>query len=453
MWAADPAVSMETRPPETRLGEFVAGVEYGDLPEAAVDTVVRAVTDTVGVTLAGTTANAGRRATAAAAVDPGGADVGALLGVTGADRPEATALRVGTAGHALDYDDLSWAMDGHPSVTLVPPLLALAPETGASGRDLVAAYAAGFETACAVAEPVSPGHYEAGWHATATFGTFGAAAAAAHLLGLDAATTRRALTVAASMPAGLKRNFGSMTKPLHAGLCARSGVTAARLAREGLTADPRAVTGDGGFWDLYSPESVGAFSVGDRWRLREEGVHVKAYPCCYFTHSAVAAAAELGETVAPERVESVSVTAAQGAADALHHTDPETGLEAKFSMEYTVASGLVRDRVGLDTFAPEAVDHPAVQRVRERVGFTVDEGLAYDAHGATVRVETPGESYERTRTDPPGTHDDPLTEERFRAKFEECAGTVLDAGAVATLYERLATLPAVEDVAEMVATV
>ncbi|MEF8887689.1 MAG: MmgE/PrpD family protein [Haloarculaceae archaeon] len=443
---------METSSPEAQLGDFVASLEYGDLPEGAVDTVVRAVVDTVGVTLAGTTADAGRRAATAEGVDPDAAAVGVLLGVGGAHRPEAGALRVGTASHALDYDDLSWAMDGHPSVALVPGLLALAPEADASGRDLITAYAAGFETACAVAEPVSPEHYEAGWHATATFGTFGAAAAAANLLGLDAPTTTRCLNVAASMPAGLKRNFGSMTKPLHAGLCARSGVTAARLAREGVTADPRAVTGDKGFWDLYGPEDAGDFSVGERWRLREAGIHVKAYPCCYFTHSAIAAAAELGEAVDPEAVESVSVTASQGAADALHHADPETGLEAKFSMEYTVASGLVRDRVGLETFEPEAIGHPAVQRVRERVDFAVDERMPYDSHGATVRVETADGTRERTRTDPPGTHDDPLSEERFRAKFEECAGRVLDDEETADLYETLSALSEVEDVAAVLAT-
>jgi len=128
--------------------------------------------------------------------------------------------------------------------------------------------------------PVGPGHYEDGWHATATFGIFGAAAAA-RLLGLDAEATRRALCVAASMPAGLKRNFGSMTKPLHAGLCSRSGVTAARLARDGLTADAAAVSGEKRFWDLYGPEERRAFAGGGgRWWLREEGTHVKSYPCC-----------------------------------------------------------------------------------------------------------------------------------------------------------------------------
>jgi len=447
---------METPSPEARLGEFVAGLEYEDLPERAVDTVGRAVVDTVGVTLAGTAADAGRRAATAGGVNPGAAGPGELLGVAETDRPEAAALRVGTAAHALDYDDLSWAMDGHPSVALVPGLLALAPGADATGRDVVTAYAAGFETACAVAEPVSPAHYEAGWHATATFGVFGAAAAAAHLLDLDAETTARALSVAASTPAGLKRNFGSMTKPLHAGLCARSGVTAARLAREGVTADPHAVTGDGGFWDLYGagadPEPS-ELSVGGRWRLCEAGIHVKAYPCCYFTHSAIAAAEELGGTVDPAAVESVSVTASQGAADALHHGDPETGLEAKFSMEYAVASGLGRDRVGLETFDAAAIDDPAVQRVRERVDFSVDREMSYDSHGATVRVETSEGVHERTRTDPPGTHDDPLSEGRFRGKFEECAGVTLGADRAAALYETLSRLPELEDVAEALATV
>ena len=233
--------------PERTLAEFVATLSYDDLPEGSVETITRAFVDTVGVTLAGTVEGAGRTAAESAGLEPADRSPAALLGVAADDAPASVALRVGTASHALDYDDLSWAMDGHPSVTLVPPLLALADEAGADGEDLVTAYAAGFETECALAAPVSPAHYEAGWHATATFGTFGATAAAARLLGLDAEATRRALCIAASMPAGLKRNFGSMTKPLHAGLCSRAGVTAARLARDGLTADATAISGERGF--------------------------------------------------------------------------------------------------------------------------------------------------------------------------------------------------------------
>jgi len=118
----------------------------------------------------------------------------------------------------------------------------------------------------------------------ATFGTFDAAMAAAKLLDLDATATEHALNIAASMPSGLKRNFGSMTKPLHAGIRSRSGVTAAHLAADGFTADATAVSDDRGFWDLYGPNERDAFSIGDRWALHYEGIYVKAYPCCYCTH-------------------------------------------------------------------------------------------------------------------------------------------------------------------------
>jgi 2-methylcitrate dehydratase PrpD len=432
--------------PETALGEFVASLSYDDLPEGSTETLTRAFVDTVGVTLAGTVEGAGRTVAKSAGRRPTEAAPAELLGVNTDETPASVALRVGTAGHALDYDDLSWAMDGHPSVTLVPSLLALATETDASGRDLLTAYAAGFETECAVAAPISPSHYEDGWHATATFGTFGATAAAAKLLGLDAQATRRALCIAASMPAGLKRNFGSMTKPLHAGLCSRAGVTAAQLARDGLTADAQAISGEKGFWALYGPAERAAFSIGDRWALQEEGIHVKAYPCCYFTHTSIAATqAIVADDIDPTDIERITVAAAPGAGDALHHANPGTGLEAKFSMEYCVASAAVRDRVGVAAFQDEAVDDTAVQSIRERVAFTVDDTLDYDSHEAVVRVETGADSVVVRQENPPGVHTDPLSEPEFRAKFTECAGSVLDDDAVNGLYESLSSLAAISD--------
>jgi len=386
-------------------------------------------------------------------MDPESATAASLLGLKSEDSPAQTALRVGTASHALDYDDLAWAMDGHPSVALVPGLLAVADEVDASGRDLLTAYAAGYEVACAVAEPIGPEHYESGWHATATFGTIGAAAAVVHLLDLDTGTTRQALNVAASMPAGLKRNFGSTTKPLHAGLCSRSGITAATVAEAGGTADPTAISGDRGFWDLYGPAERGAFDIGDTWTIETEGINIKAYPCCYFTHAAIVAAESLAaDGLDPEDIQEVEVTASQGAADALQHEDPETGLEVKFSMEYTVASGLVRERTGLAAFEDDNVADPAVQRVRERVSFAVDDSLPYDVHEGTVRVVTAdGTTHECRREDPPGTHGDPLSDKEFQAKFFECAGRVLDQSRVESLYDTFASLEAVDDVTAAVA--
>jgi 2-methylcitrate dehydratase PrpD len=410
--------------PETELSSFVATLTYDDVPTPARETIKHAFLDTVGVTLAGTHHDAGEAAFRTDDINPTTAEPAVILGLTGLDSPAERALRTATASHALDYDDLSWAMGGHPSVTLVPPLFALIGDATANGSDLITAYAAGFEVECGLAQPISPDHYEAGWHATATFGALGAAAAAASLLDLTERETCHALTIAASTPAGLKRNFGSMTKPLHAGLCARSGVTAARLAANGFTADATAVSGDRGFWDLYGPTDRDEFTFDpDNWTLVSEGVHVKYYPCCYFTHTSIAATQALVDDhdIDSADIEAIRVRAAQGAVDALHHADPETGLEAKFSMEYTVASAAVRDRVDLNAFEESAIDDPAVQRVREHVDFAVDDDLQYDSHEAFVRIETSNQSYERRQENPPGTHEDPLTEGELRKKFHECA--------------------------------
>jgi 2-methylcitrate dehydratase PrpD len=345
-------------------------------------------------------------------------------------------------------------------VTLVPPLLALADAVDADGRDLITAYAAGFEVECAVAEPISPAHYEAGWHATATFGTFGAAAAAAHLLDLNAEEIGRALNVAASMPSGTKQNFGSMTKPLHAGLCSRSGVTAATLVADGLTAGKTAISGKQGFWDLYDPSDGSfddfeqmEFSIGDEWLLETEGIHMKAYPCCYFTHTAIAATQGLLDSgVDPDVVERIEVQAAGGAGDALTNPEPETGLEAKFSMEHAVACAVARDRVGLGEFEDDATDDPELAELRELVEFEVDESLPYDSHEATVRIVTDTEAFQRRQENPPGVHEDPLSESDFRAKFEACAERAVSSDDAAELYETLSALPEIEDIAAALRT-
>ncbi len=442
--------------PERVLAEFVANLEFDDVPEDVVDTIERAFVDTVGVTLAGATADAGKKAARLATTGTEGLDGGAsLLGRAGQAPLAAAALANGTAGHALDYDDLSWAMDGHPSVTLVAPVLAVGETVGASGEDAVTAFAAGFETECFIAEPISPAHYEAGWHPTATFGTFGAAVATASLLELDAEEIHRAIAIAASMPAGLKRNFGSMTKPLHAGLAARSGVTAALLAGDGFTADEVPVSGDRGFFDLYGDGATETPTPpGEPWRLRTDGIHVKYYPCCYFAHTSITGAAALVEQhdLTPGDIERVEVSAAQGAADALVNPAPETGLEAKFSMEHCVAAAVALDRVGLAAFAADVVAGPTIAALRERVDFSADPDRAYDSHAAHVRVTTTdGEVYEREQADPPGVHDNPLSTEELHEKYLECATRSLDRATADRTHGRLAALADEPSVADLVA--
>ncbi len=155
------------------------------------------------------------------------------------------ALVNGTASHALDYDDVAGSMGGHPSVMLIPALIPLAEMLDSSGRDLVTAYVAGFETACRIGRGVHHHHYEKGWHPTATLGIFGTVAGAARLLHLSIDQTAIALGMAASFAAGLKANFGTMTKPLHVGHAVRDGVFAALMAQRGLHREPRAHSSTG----------------------------------------------------------------------------------------------------------------------------------------------------------------------------------------------------------------
>lgn len=444
-----------TRTLDAALATFVAGATAADVPEEAQRSAVRAFVDTVGVTLHGTVEPAGRKSRAVFAGERGDATI---LGTDERASVADAALVNGTAGHALDYDDVTWGV-WHPSVTLVPSIMAVGEREKVSGVDAVIAFAVGFETECYLAEALLPGHYEGGWHATATFGTVGAAAAAASLLGLDESATRNALSVAASMPAGLKQNFGTMTKPVHAGLAGRSGVTAALLAAEGLTGADGALGTDRGFCDLYAgaegPAEVNPTTLGAPWALVEHGLQVKKYPCCYFTHPGIAATQHLVEShdINPGEVESITVTASQGAADALHYPEPGTGLQAKFSMQYAIASAVARDRVGLAAFEDDAVGDPPVQAVRERVSFEVDPALTYNPYQTTVSIKTTdGDRYQHTQDKPPGTPENPLSDAELRAKFNAVTDHAPPGIDTDRAYDLLDDLRTIDDLASLVAT-
>lgn len=440
-------MSIETtkeRNPAADLARYVTGLDYGDLPDEAVRLAERCFIDTIGVTLAGVSTQAAQ--ITATFIDRDGAAGGPaqIIGHPTTTSLTNAAFANGTAGHALDFDDVSPAMSGHPSVPMVAPLIAVGEATAASGRDILTAFVAGFETQAALAAPLLPDHYEAGWHATATFGTFGTAAAVANLLGLNEEQTTHALNIAASLPAGLVQNFGSMTKPMHVGHAARSGLTAALLAADGFTADSNAIGGDRGFFALYAgdegPGKWAGIPPGESLALLDKGIHVKKYPCCYFTHASIAAAEELvaDHDIDPDDVDSVHVTAAPGAGDVLAHTDPSTGLEGKFSMEYTVATAITHPPVGLAAFEDAAVSDPAVQRVRDRVTFEPDPDRPYEWFGGTVEITlADGQTVSKTRDGPPGTHTDPLTDAELADKFEMCAGHVLDTKSVHAAYEAL----------------
>jgi 2-methylcitrate dehydratase PrpD len=228
------------------IAEFVVKSRWEECPPQAVDAARRAILDCLGVMLAGSIDPPARIVQRVAEAE-GGAPLATVVGTGRRTGATWAALANGTAAHALDFDDTNFAMMGHPSAPVLAAALAAGELALADGRALVHAFLLGFEVETTLAEVLNPAHYHHGWHATCTLGTIGAAAAAARLLGLDAAQTRMAIAVAASQSSGLKENFGTMTKPFHAGHAARSGVLSALLAREGWTASEQALEGPQGF--------------------------------------------------------------------------------------------------------------------------------------------------------------------------------------------------------------
>jgi len=443
--------------------EFVSRTRYEDLPVEVVDAVKRAIVDTVATTIAGSVEPAARIALSVAQRF-GGSEQATVVGTDARVSVAQAALVNGVAGHALDYDDVNYSMRGHPSIPVLPAVLALAEHTGATGRQAIAAFAVGFEVECKLGRTQGDSHYARGWHATSTHGTVGAAAAAAVLLDLAVEETAMALGIAASMAAGSRQNFGTMTKPLHPGRAAEAGVTAALLAQAGFTADEQMLEAPLGFIHLFSPAGdehpeLALVGLAEPFDIVSPGIAVKKYPCCYNTHRALDAVLALREEngIQAESIDQVEVRLPGIAALPLIHPRPSTGLEGKFSMEYCMAAALVDGPPRLGSFTDAAVQRPEVQALLRNVEMIKLPGEGNNAEGyadVTVRLHD-GRSLQRRVDEPRGSGSDPLSWAELREKFLDCAGTVLSAeGATAALgmIERFDTLSDVSGLMRSLAT-
>jgi 2-methylcitrate dehydratase PrpD len=425
-------MSVDMKPAIAPLGEFVACAVP---PAAARRRAAAAVLDTIGVTLAGAPEPAARIVQAVAAEEgPEGAGTRypcRILGTAARASASYAALANGTAAHALDYDDMCFVSIAHPSAPLVAAAIAAGEAAGASGAALLDAYIVGFELEGRLGVVMNPRHYERGWHCTSTLGTIGAAAAACRVLGLDAAVASHAIAIAASEASGLKENFGSMVKPLHAGLAARNGVLAAMLAKRGMTASAQAIGGRQGFlaaMDSQRPsldEAIG--DLGARWEILETGVTVKLYPSCAATHPTLDALLDLrlaGQFTAPD-VERIDVDVDSITPGVLMYNRPASGLEAKFSMPFCAAAAVVEGRVGIDTFEEIRLHDPQIVAMMPRVTMRVDGGLdalappltqaRVSVHLADGRVLTASANGAR------GYPERPASDEQLAAKFLACA--------------------------------
>ncbi|GIX17182.1 MAG: hypothetical protein KatS3mg119_1368 [Rhodothalassiaceae bacterium] len=355
------------------------------------------------------------------------------------------ALVNGTAGHALDYDDNFDPPKAHATTVLVPAILALAEELGLGGSHALDAYIVGLQIQGRVGQGINPYHRNRGWHATATTGAIGAAAACARLLRLDAGRAAHALSIAVSQASGFMSQFGTMTKPLHAGLAAKAGIIAARLAEGGLTAGLGVLDGPQGMQRLmvgpdFEELRAGlthidhgqtmrfeTAKVGEPLLILEHGFRVKRFPNCGSAHRAMDALLHLIAThgFRAEEVERITVRAPAVHLNNLMYTDPQTGLQAKFSMEYALATLLVRGRAGIPEFTDEAVRDPAVRAAMAKVVREPVEGLEGETPTkVTVRLADGRELVEE-REWPEGSKWKPFPDKVYWQKFEECVTGVL----------------------------
>lgn len=412
------------------LARFITERPAGTACETAT---VTALIDTVAVAVAGCAADAAKTVTQWLDEEERTPGPAAVWGAGEFRSPASAALVNGTAAHALDWDDAVPSMAMHPAAVLFPALLAQAARwPGASGAELLAAYDTGNAVLRAVTELAPDAvHYGRGWHTTATVGRLAATAAAARLARLDETRTRHALGIAASCAAGSIANFGTMTKPLHAGLAARDAVAAVALAGRGCTSNEEQLEHPKGFFAQYGSASAADEGFGEKLaeRLEHWGAHwpedwaIKRYPSCYGTHRSIDAArwlrAEAGFPP-PEEIEAVRVSVHAGGLRPLIGHLPRTGLEGKFSMPYTVAVTLLRGTVRLADFTDDALDgtlaDPAAAALMTRVAVTEVPGL----RGAEVELTLRGGRRVARRAEVTrGDSRDPLTPSELDDKARE----------------------------------
>ena len=438
------------------LAQFVSALRYEDLPKDALRVIHTGFADCVGVMLAGATDEGPQ--TLKSVLAPRGTEATLFFGEERAGAPEAAWIN-GTAAHALDFDDV--ALRGHPSTVLVPAILAEAQALGASGKQMVVAYAAGYETWAELARRDPDQHQGKGWHPTGIFGAVGAAAACASLRKLDPAKAAIAIALGASQSAGLIANFGTMTKPFHAGRAAHSGIIAARLAEAGFTASDDALEHHPGFLQAVSPagriDTESAVEAGRKWKLTTDGLAIKKYPLCFAVHTFLDGMLDLikAHKLEPKDVKRVDTYIRRRYSIVLRYAKPQTALEGKFSMQFAMACALVAKRVGLAQLDDEFVRSQAVQDVIGRVFVTADEREAnppppqpiYDHLTIELQDGRKLESgpIEKAR----GTHDLPLSTEDLWMKFEGCAQAGRSSVPARKLFDALMTLDRVNNVRDI----
>ena len=459
-----------TKAEDSSLTDYVAGfvvsTRTSEVPKDVAHLGKRSVLDGIGLALAGAASETGaitRKYLAALgfAAEGGSTVIGSSMNVPARFASFANGISI----HADDFDDtqLAVAKDRvyglltHPTAPVLPAALALAERDKRSGADLMLAYQVGVEVECKVAEAIMPRHYQSGFHSTATCGSIGSAAAAAKLLGLDREATRRALSIGATQAGGLRENFGTMTKPFHAGRAAENGLVAAEIAALGFTASPIGLEADRGFFRAagggFSPEMIDA-KLGAPWTFAMPGISIKPHPSGSLTHPGMAVMMALitRHDIKPGGVKHVKVGTNHNMPNALIHHRPANEFQAKFSMEFCMAILLLDGRAGLGEFTDAVVHRADVKAMIDKIDFVVDqeaEAAGYHRMTTIIDIELADGRTISGRSDfGKGSPADPMSYEEVANKFRENAEyakfPAKQAEAVVAMVRELETLPSLE---------
>lgn len=422
------------------IAHFIVNTKDAAIPRQVCEHAKVAFMDWLGVALAGSEDPLVLKLIRYAAIIGGNAQA-TILGHGIKKSVSQAALINGAASHALDYDDTLMIFLGHPSVTLFPAILALAEWKEKSGAEFINAYIIGLKTGAAIGACAGIEHYMSGWHATSTLGHLASAAACARLMGLDEQQTVYALGIAGTQACGLKRVFGTMCKPFHAGRASQAGLMAALLARENFTSAEDILEGPHGFFQVLKGQinEEAAATLGKTWDI--ENLAQKYHASCHATHSPIEGVLSLVEKahLVPEQIASITIQVSQLALDAAGRPEPKTGLEGKFSISYCVANALFRGDTGMGAFSDEKVNDPKVKAFMKKIAIVLDKKV--EAVEARVTVKTnEGKEYSCASDI---LKQIPLLEakkNKVKAKFLDLCGAALGAEKAKALSEAILSI-------------
>ena len=460
---------MSTQPRATgAVADFIASTTFGDIPADALHIGRRCIADGIGVILAGSTTPAAEILRSQVRED-GCREESTIAGRDAfRTRAASAALVNATSGHAHDYDDTQlsdapnriFGLLTHPTIPPLTAAFAVGERLGASGRAVLEAFLIGFEVECKIADAIYPAHYKQGFHTSGTVGAFGAMAAAAKLLQLDRAALAHAVGITASMSAGIRVSFGTMTKPLHVGRAAFNGVTAAELAGKGFTSGADALDGPWGFFKVTaggfdSDRIIGA--LGRPWTIVNPGVSIKPYPCGCLGHPTMDAMLALvtQHDIKPERIKKIRLRAGSNILNPLRYDIANTELEAKFCPAFMLSAVALRRKAGVNEFSDEFVRSAPVQAMMRRVERVFDQEIedrGYERMLSIVEVELEdGRMLSQEAGPYRGGPERPFTPEELRDKFMECGSLVLPADRLDAILSRIEAFEHIDRISDFTA--